>query len=576
MNLLNRIGTTGLLLLCSVGEAAPFVSASVDRTTIAADETVTLSITVAGTEKAVAPELSHLRDFDVVSTGESRALNIGTGGTSIETVFQYVLRPTSPGTKTIPSIEVQAGGKTLRTQPLTVHVSAAQGPKSSVPLLPMPGGPPTKGEGDDVFIRCTVDKERAYVGEQVLLTFSLSYATQLGSVEYEPAGTEGFRTYPVPAPPPRYEVVNGRQYAVRQELKLLFPTAPGLHTITPATVEYSTGLWSPFPRRLTTKPITVNVVRLPDAGKPPSFSGVVGQLEVNLHVDRETIRAGEAATLTTAVTGWGNLEAMEAPKLELPAGLRRYRSSEHRESVARPYGSGYRLTGEALFDNVIVPAAVGDFTIPAVEISYFDPTTERYKIARSHPVVIHVEPGDRVLSVKEPGDKTTLKPLPDHLVGRNLGVVATGPVLISQALAVVWLIGSIMAFRQRRLLERDPRLARARTAARRAKRLIRGAKDLSPAEAATQIAQALASFVADKLDLPRATVSAASVHELAEEHGLSSEAATRLADVLSACDAARFGPAHEANPHTLAAEASAVVRELERAVGRMGRRIVGR
>jgi len=502
----------GLLLVpASVAGAAPSAIASVDRTSVALDETVTLSLTITGTDQAVAPSLSNLRGFGVISTGESHQVSMMGGGTSSETVFEYVLQPTATGTKTIPSIEVRAGGQVLRTNPITIEVTAAGGGATAAPpTLPMPSVPPsTEGNADDVFVRCTVDKKGAYVGEEILLTFSLYCATSLGSADYEPAGTEGFRTQPLSAPPDRYEIVNGRRYVVKQDLKLLFPTAPGTHTITPAKVQYTSSFWDPVPKTLASDPLVIQVQRLPADGKPPSFTGVVGHLSVRAHLDRATIRMGEAATLTAVVTGWGNLDAMEMPHLALPAGLRQYHASEHRQFEPRPVGEGYRLEGEALFDSVIIPTTLGDLAVPPIEVAYFDPQARRYEVARSESVVLHVEPGngEGVPSAPEAVQGVPLRPLPDGLVPCAPGRLVSGPVVVSQLVALGWLLLAAYAYRRRSILAAHPRLALTRTAARRANRLIGAARALPPREGAAQVAAALAGYLAAKLDVPAATVS---------------------------------------------------------------------
>ena len=560
-----------LLALASTGGLAASASASVDRTTVPADELVVLSIKVSGADQATAPSLGGLRGFDVVSSGESRSISMGSGGTTSEVVFEFVLRPTSQGTQTIPAIEVRAGSRVLRTNPLSVQVTAPGGSGSAgaPPTLPMPSVPSAegaRGAGDDVFVRCTTDRERAYVGEQILLTFSLYYATQLGSVDYEPAGTEGFRTYPLPSPASRYETVKGRQYAVKQELKLLFPTAPGAHTIAPAKVQYTTGFWDPVPRTLTTEPITIQVSRLPEAGKPVGFSGVVGHLDVRADVDHHTIRMGEAATLTICVTGRGNLDAMEAPKLALPQGLRQYQSSEHREFAPKPLGDGFGMAGQALFDDVIIPTTVGQLTVPPVEVAYFDPEARRYDVARSEPVVLQVQPGAGGAPAAEPAQTAQLRPLPDRLLGSRSGRLVSAPVLASQVLALGWLVGTVLVYRRRSVLAANPKLAR--TAARRATRLVRLASALPPREAAAEIASATCGFLADKLDVPPATVSAGSAPGLLEEHGVPSDDAARMSSLLDACDALRFGPAAEGDASALADRAMAAIRDVERRLAR--------
>ena len=573
------LAATGLAAACLLLPGAPpalgqpSVSASVDSRTVPLDDTLTLTISAGGSDQVEEPELGPLADFVVVSQFRSQSVNIVGGQTSVSVSFQYVLQPRSEGTREIPSLGVRVAGRVLKTRPITVQVTAARGgtgrppPTPQAPVLPprlSPFGAPAETRGD-VIVRCETDKQEAYVGEQILLTFSLYYAARPGDVDYQPANTEGFRVQELPAPAPRYEMIDGDRYVVKQDLRLLFPTAPGEHTVSSATVRYTRGFWDPVVETRTTVPITIRVSRLPEAGRPESYCGVVGGLEVRTVLDRDSIRRGEAATLTAIVQGWGNLEAMEAPAISLPAGVREYRSSENRRFEPESVNGGYRVEGEALFDNVIIPTTVGDITIPPIRIGYFDPEVGRYRVARSEPVVLHVEPGEPGTAATMPGfgQPAQLSPLPDRLVSRYVGHLGSGALILSQVLAMAWLIGTGVVRRRRAVLERDPRLARARRALRTAVGRVRDAGKLPPREAAAGIAAALAGYIADRLDVPAATVSPATGEELLASRGAGSDGAP-LVELLRTCDSVRFSPATEADVAALADRALQLLRGLER------------
>jgi len=560
------------LTLQSLALAAPAfaqasVAATVDKSEVALDDQLTLSITAQGSQDVGQPSLPALPDFDVLSQSSSQSINITGAGSSINMTYEYILRPRSQGTKTIPSVEVPVGRRILKTRPVTVKVLPASGgshaPSAGPPSTPelAPFLPPEEAEGD-VIARCDVDKKRAYVGEQIILTFSLLYSGPLQGVQYQPPKTEGFRTQELPAPGARYETVNGRRYITRQDLRALFPTAPGKLTIGAATVQYNQGYWEPVPGTVTTQPITIEVLRLPEAGRPESFSGVVGHLNVRASLDRTTVKRGEAATLTAVVSGWGNLDAMKPPVVSLPPGLRKYSSTENRESGAQPFNDSYRMEGKALFDTVIVPTTVGDLTIPPIAVAYFDPNTGRYDVARSEPVVLHAEPG---AGGELPGAVVSgagqLKPLPNHLVSQGSNVLLSALATLAHLAAIGWLAAAGVVRWRRSVLARDPRLARMRGAASRAAKQIRIANGLPAREAAALIASALAGYVADQLDLPPATVSAASVESLLTEAGVSAGTASAAAGLLRDCDAARFAPVATSSP--IADRASDLLRRLE-------------
>jgi hypothetical protein len=286
-------------------------------------------------------------------------------------------------------------------------------------------------------------------------------------------------------------------------------------------------------------------------------------------LDRDTIKRGEAATLTAIVQGWGNLEAMKAPAMTLPAGVREYRSSENRRFEPKSVDGGYRVEGEALFDNVIIPTTVGQITIPPIRIGYFDPEAGRYRVAWSEPVVLHVKPGEPGTVAATAGlqQREQLRPLPDRLVGRDDNRLVSAAVAVSQVLAISWLIGAGAVRRRRAVLGRNPKLARARRAARRANDRVREARKLPPREAASGIAAAVAGYIADRLDVPAATVSPATVGELLASHGVDADGAP-LADLLSACDTVRFSPSAEADVRPVANQALQLIRTLERDIRR--------
>ncbi|MGQ9730418.1 MAG: BatD family protein [Candidatus Zipacnadales bacterium] len=578
MSVLCRLVTSTWLLLAlaaNLADAQPSVSASVDKTTVALDESLSLTITVRGSGHATEPDLSGLDDFAVLSRLQSHSMTMSGGSTSVETAFQYILQPTTEGTATIPSLEVRVGGQTLRTNPITVNVTAPSGsgrtmpPGMSAPVFPPV--PPTETVPEkDVFVRLETDKQRAYVGEQILLTFSIFYATRLRSLEYQPAGTKGFRTHPLPSPPDQWETIGGRRYAVKRELKLLYPTAPGKHTITPASVQFTTSFWEPSPTTLSTNAIEIVVSRLPEASQPENFSGVVGELNVEARVDQSRIKIGEAATLTVEVTGWGNLDTMKAPQIKLPSGLRQYQSSEQRKFTPVPYHNGYRMEGKLLFEYVIVPTTVGSINVPPVSVAYFDPHDARYQTARSSSISLHVEVGDSATFAPNmaPTPGTQLRPPPDRLVAYSRDRLVSAPVVLSQLVALVWLGATFAIHWRRAVLAANPSLARMATAAHHATARLKATRGAEPTEAAAHIVSALAGYISDKLNVPPATVSAGSVAGLLGRHGVAEALASEVATVLRECDGVRFGFAESVDVPALCQRALNLIRKLERSLRR--------
>lgn len=70
-------------------------------------------------------------------------------------------------------------------------------------------------------------------------------------------------------------------------------------------------------KRVTSSPVTIEVSPLP-AGAPSSFTGGVGSFEMTAAFGADSVSAHEATYLRVAVSGSGNINLVEAPKVALP------------------------------------------------------------------------------------------------------------------------------------------------------------------------------------------------------------------------------------------------------------------
>src|ERR1043165_8603297 len=111
---------TSVLLLCaSAAVAAPSFTATLDRNTVPLGETVTLSLILEGLTPNGAPPLPPLQNITVApGVSQSQEYSFLNGQQTSKLTYSYTLVPTQPGNLVIPSMQVQAGGRTLASQPL--------------------------------------------------------------------------------------------------------------------------------------------------------------------------------------------------------------------------------------------------------------------------------------------------------------------------------------------------------------------------------------------------------------------------------------------------------------------------
>ncbi|MFT4541558.1 MAG: hypothetical protein ACI841_000208 [Planctomycetota bacterium] len=242
----------------------------------------------------------------------------------------------------------------------------------------------------------------------------------------------------------------------------------------------------------------IEVVPVPEKGRPFEWTGAVGVIAASRRVDRRDVDAGESIKLTVSWSGDANLEFFEAPdpgRMDDFMGFRVLgREDEYRPGTRR-----------VTYDLVPVSAEVTE--IPSVDLWVFDTESEEYRRVPTETVPIRVrqledgggltieEEGPRraydIRDIRVASNEEPTVELP-ALTGRQLGGGGIGLVLL-------WMI----ARRQFRK-ERDPSSPGER-AKRRARRKL--ARSLRKCSGARDEILALSTFLAARTgEVPEAWV----------------------------------------------------------------------
>src|SRR5437867_2774627 len=411
--MLKRILLVAILSLGAAVAAAEdaVVTASVDAETIGVNDTVQLTVSFTGPDSgdASAPShLLHLRGFrSVGGPSVSTQFQWVNGRSSSSKSFTYNLLPEGEGDFTIDPIEVQVGSKTYRTQPIHVRVVAGS-TRTAAPrrrtVDPFGdgdlGASRTARIGDEVFVSAELDRSSAYPGEQVTLSYHLYTAVSVTGIQIqESPPLTGFWVETLEVEPnPRgvRRIVNGREcldYVVRKHA--LFPNSAGRAKIPPASfavsVKTAGDFFGLFGRPETvyrkTKEVALDVRPLPEAGRPPQFTGAVGSFTLTSSLDRSSAATGDAVSLRAKLSGNGNLKTIgDLPLPPLPDFT--IYSSKRADSVRALQGD--QIGGDKSWEYVIVPKAPGEQRIPPLAFSYFDPRRERYETLTTGPLVLQV------------------------------------------------------------------------------------------------------------------------------------------------------------------------------------------
>jgi len=592
-----------LALALSATAAEVKVSAELDTRRVVQGESFTLTLRVEGPLRGIgAPELPELGDFFLVGTSSSSNFSFINGQTRNEKIFHYNLIADRAGDYVIPAIPVTVKGQVYETDPFAVRVHPGGGAGASAPVA----GGPSEAPGDaaaagdesgEVFIRSWTDKDKIYVGEQLTHHFALYRDAKVrfrGNPNYEAPETAGFWSESLGDEISGFRKIKGRDFAVTELRSALFAHEPGRQQIGAASLRVT--LYDPYrddffsfgrgrDKILRTEALNVDVLPLPEAGKPADFTNTVARnLELKAELDKGPYEAGQPVTLTVTLSGYGNPRTFAMPELRIGEDFRDY-DSDLKSMVSVDES---RIHVRKDFTWVLVPQRDGLLEIPSLEYPWFDPVEARYRIARSAALSLNVAPASAESA--DPVVFTDLASGKLETLGRSIHHIKTDPLLAGDgkrfprssafwtALALPWplLAGAYFWRRRRDAIATDLRAHRARGAGKVARRHL---KEASAALASGDfesfceaLARGLRGYLADRLGASASGLSDEDIQTRLAEAGLEESLRIQLRELLGECDFARFAPGShdEDRMRDLLARATEIIARLDRAGG--GRR----
>ena len=171
------------------------ISATVDRTSLTTDDTLTLTVTInANIANPPQPSLPGLAGFNIIGSSTSSQISIVNGAMSSRLNYNYSLQPYEAGTLVIEPVGVTIDGQAYTTAPINVQVTQGTGAPSPAPAPSNRQAPTTSTElaGQKLFVEAEVDNPNPYLGEQVTYTFRFYQAAD---------GFDSFFDQPQFAPP---------------------------------------------------------------------------------------------------------------------------------------------------------------------------------------------------------------------------------------------------------------------------------------------------------------------------------------------------------------------------------------
>lgn len=409
---------TVILLLCSQSLWAA-LDASVDRTQVARNESLTLTLRYDG-QSLGDPDFSDLeRDFEILSNQRQSHFALGSGGGESRTTWVLGLMPKRTGKLVIPSFHFKG------------DVSNAFEVEVSEPQRANAGERP-------VFAEAELDQGQVHTNQQALLTLRFTSAIDLrdlGMSELEIAGVDlvrlGDNQY--------RKTIDGRPHTVVEVRYALFPRQPGTVEIPPVRFSgiapdpndpFGGSLLRMAGRRVTVATDSLSLEVQPKPGNAPPGPWLPAQgLSLAQRWSRppDELVVGEPITRNLIVSAQGQ-QATQLPPLDIEAGdgFKLYPDQPELENQTDNNG----LIGKRTESMAIVPTRAGQLTLPAIEVQWWDAVSGQPRTTRLGAVTVNVKPAPGS-EVSAPVVETASEP-PANFAGSTwlVAILAAGNLIL--------------------------------------------------------------------------------------------------------------------------------------------------
>jgi hypothetical protein len=304
---------------------------------------------------------------------------------------------------------------------------------------------------------------------------------------------------------------------------------------------------------LVSNPVKIRVRDLP-AGAPEGYAGAVGDLAIEAKIDKQEALTNDALTYKVIVSGTGNVQLIDAPRINFPPDFETYDPKVQTNVINGENGQSGRKT----FEYLLIPRHAGNFRIPQVTLSYFEPKSEQYKTAITTEYNIAISKGEEeeTVSVIAGRTKEDLK-----IIGSDILFIKDNPFklfkigqgffgssiffLLYGGLLLLFIL--VLLIRRKQIQrQQNLELVKNQRASREAKRRLKKAAlhiKKNESEAFYEaVLKALTGYLVDKLNIPMADLSKDSARKGLQKYDVKPETIEEYLELADLCEMARYSP----------------------------------
>lgn len=343
-----------------------------DKTTAKVGERIQLSYIISTgqnveIEQVVFPGFSG---FQMLGRSSRESFSMTNGRTTRQIMETVVLVPQRQGRLTVSPASIEVNGNRIQSNSVTFQITKAD-PKRNI-------------QGNQlVFMDVELSKTKVYPNENLTAEVTL-YAKSLDALrrrsEIEVPGMSDFQVTQLSKNQERdfEQVYINNQYYISEKIAVyqLTPRKEGELEIPSFSLRVAVPLdffeEKIIPVSSAAKSVTVEEF---PSNAPLDFNGAVGNFRFETNLDNNNVNVNESVKYDIELIGEGNLSGITLPKINFPDELESYPSKTRNAFQSSLNGE----KGKIVNSYVLVPQYGGNFTIPSVTFTFFNPKTERYQ-----------------------------------------------------------------------------------------------------------------------------------------------------------------------------------------------------
>ncbi len=531
------------------------------------------SIVVEGGAKPSKIDISPLAPFHPQPAGDGTSYQQFNDQVVISYSSNYGITAKEAGTMRLPPVTVVVGGKTYTTNAVDVTVSKP-------------------GTTDRMSVEFTISDRKCYAGQPIVMTVRWIVSSRWQNVAFDVPVFEspGFLIEEVAssgAAPAEQTVIDGVPTAVkgtRQSIKgmeseiytfskVLIPQRAGRIRLDPVSVSANmavgrvrtNSVFNPYSIKyervsVQSEPVDLEVLAVPQEGKPAEFYGLVGQYTISASAAPTKVSVGDPITLTIRIGGNRYLKPVQWPELEqVPELATNFKIPAEKASPTIE-------NGQKVFTQTLRANSDTVTQVPPIPLAYFDSQSGKYVVARTEPIPLEVSPtkiltnADMEAASSGPansdGGAKYLSPVqairqglsanyygPEILADQRFSLAAA---VLNPGYAAIWSIplAALVVSAVVRLAGRtSPELLarkRRRQAMGLAMRRLRAVTSADDRQRPEQLLEAMKGYIGDRFDRVAASLTADDCRDVIAQAIDDATLASRYRDLIAACEGARY------------------------------------